>query len=75
MFVCDVPLSLIRRDIIEALAGKALEMIFLDLQKGDEFEESPWYEASFCIHEPLPPNCIVGHYHPVVKSDPFVRWQ
>lgn len=72
VFVCDVPLSYIAQDWIDSIAGKALEMVFLDLQDSEEFEELRHFEASFCIHQRLPAHCIVGHHHPSGMRDPFL---
>lgn len=73
VFVCDVPLSYISPSVINSISGKALEMVFLELQGSDEFEEIPHFEASFCLRQGLPPEHIVGHYHPTGVRDPLLR--
>lgn len=71
LFQCDVPLRMISDQSLAEFAGKALESIFSILLYGadhDPFENSG---GSFLITEILPPNSIVGHYHPARVYDPF----
>jgi len=71
LFVCDVPLPLIPGHTLQEFAGIALATVFQELLDGPEFEPHPWHGAGFYIQKPLPPSSIIGHYHPVVRRDPF----
>jgi hypothetical protein len=74
MFVCDVPLTDIDGRIVLEFAGTALEMMFQELLDGEDFEPDWHRGAGFCIHRPLPPTNIVGHYHPTKMRDPLTRY-
>ena len=71
LFICDVPLRLVRESTLLEFAGTALEMMFQELLGGPAFEPDRMRGAGFCIREPLPASQIVGHYHPTVTRDPF----
>jgi hypothetical protein len=71
IFVCDVPWSLIGHGTLTEFAGCALQCVFEELLEGRDYEPDSWRGAGFCIHQALPPECIVGHYHPSVR-DPLV---
>jgi hypothetical protein len=71
LFVCDVPLHFISGYTLQEFAGTALEMVFQELLDGHKFSPDRWRGAGFCIHKALPPSCLVGHCHPVVRRDPF----
>lgn len=74
LFICDVPLDLIGEGTLREFAGDALESVFQELLDGPDFEPDRWRGAGFCIHKPLPPAHLMGHYHPVIKRDPFKGW-
>ena len=61
-------------DTLREFAGDALESVFQELLDGPGFEPDRWRGAGFCIHKPLPPAHLIGHYHPVIKRDPFRGW-
>lgn len=74
MFVCDVPFADIGGHTVLEFAGAALEMMFQELLDGEDFEPDWHRGAGFCIHHPLAPASIVGHYHPTNMRDPFARY-
>lgn len=71
MFICDVPLNFIGEDTLREFAGEALECIFQELLDGHKFVRDRWRGAGFSIRQPLPPECLIGHYHPVIRRDPI----
>lgn len=70
LFVCDVPLELMGGHMVREFAGNALEFIFEDLLEAD-YDPPAHRGAGFCIRRPLPPEHIVGHYHPTRIKDPY----
>lgn len=74
MFICDVPLEDIGGRIVLEFAGTALESLFEEILQGDEFEPDRHRGAGFPIYKALPPEQIVGHYHPSEMRDPFRRY-
>jgi hypothetical protein len=72
MLVCDVPLDLMGGHTLVEFAGCALEYIFENLQ---DYEPDPHRGAGFCIHRLLPPENLVGHYHPTRIRDPFLGYR
>lgn len=72
MFLCDVPLGWLGMTIVEA-AGTALEHMFKELLEGPGFEPERYRGFGFSIPRPLPPERIVGHYHPKNVRDPYAR--
>ncbi len=73
LFICDVPLPLIGGHTLLEFAGMALENVFQELLDGEGYAPERWRGAGFCIQQPLPPECIIDHYHPVVSRDPCCR--
>ncbi|WP_376967735.1 hypothetical protein ABNQ39_36465 (plasmid) [Azospirillum sp. A26] len=73
LFVCDVPLGLVSGHTVLEFSGMALSYIFEDLLEGNDYVPDPWRGAGFAIRYPLPPACIVGHYHPAHVRDPLAR--
>ena len=59
ILICDVP--------IEFIPESQIEDLYSNYSPGD----SDW---CFCLHQPLPPDCIVGHEHPRRIFDPLVRY-
>ena len=47
----------------------ALENVFQELLVGERYAPDLWRGAGFCIYQQLPAECIVGHYHPVVRGE------
>jgi hypothetical protein len=73
LFICDVPLPLIDGHALLEFAGTALANVFQELLDGEDYAPERWRGAGFCIKQPLLPEYIVDHYHPVVSRDPFCR--
>ena len=71
VFVCYVPISLMRFETIMEFAGIALEMIFEELLHGEGYVPDRWRGACFSIDEKLPGSCILGHYRPSNIRDPL----
>jgi hypothetical protein len=73
VFVCDVPLELAGDPLVQELAGTVIEMIFQELLGGKRFslDEYRHRGMGFSIRKQLPPECLIGHYHPVIKYDPL----
>lgn len=72
MFVCDIPMGMIRSSTLEDFAGSILEYLFCELV--DELEShalSPGAGSALSVAENLPAACIVGHYHPAAIYDPL----
>ena len=73
VFVCDVPLRLISDGQIEDYAGMALQSLFM-AELNDGFEHAGEHDPSgLMIRENLPPDCIVGHFHPDRLFDPYTQ--
>lgn len=73
LFVCDVPIADIHPATFLEFVGGALAILFQDLLDGMESRWIPSGEgAGFSIKRPLPPDAIVGHYHPADVSDPLI---
>jgi hypothetical protein len=73
LFICDVPLDFIGEQTLQEFAGEALELVFQELLDGPQFRRDKYRGAGFCIYEDLPADCVVGHYHPTIRRDPFSR--
>ena len=69
VFVCDVPLQMMGRYSLLEFSGLAIEMVFQEMLDGAFVSGRG---AGLCIHQKLPPECIVGHYHPVGIRDPLL---
>lgn len=72
VFVCDVPLKMIHPSWIAGMAGSALAAVFQELLDGEDYVVDQESGAGFCIHQPLGPEWIVGHFHPDVRRDPLL---
>lgn len=70
IFRCDVPLIMLRRDLVNELAGSAIEFVFERLLNPN-YCDFKHRGAGFPIYEPLPPEYIVEHVSPVIKHDPI----
>lgn len=75
LLVCDVPMRQLRRGMVLALAGMALEAVFQELIDGEGYAPSKWRGIGFSISEPLHPACLVGHCHPTNLQDPLTRFR
>lgn len=72
LFVCDIPMSLIRPCTLDEFAGLILEFLFCELVEELEAHAlSPGAGAALSLTEALPAECIIGHYHPATIFDPF----
>ncbi len=72
MFVCDIPMVMIRSATLEEFGGSILEYLFCELV--DELEAhalSLGAGSALSLTENLPAECIVGHYHPATIYDPL----
>lgn len=72
VFVCDVPLSLMREGTLREFAGIALEVVFQELLDGNSDFPELWRGGAFSIRQPLSPDSIVGHCNPGALRDPFL---
>lgn len=76
VFVCDVPLSWMPEGWLEEYAGSALEALF-EAFLDPEYRHPPEGRGTgVMIQRRLPPEYIVGHYHPIRLPDPLLgrRW-
>lgn len=71
VFLCDVPLAMLRESTLLEFAGRALADLFDDLKYGG-CEPMLYRGAGFCIHRTLPGDYLVGHYHPGRVRDPYL---
>ena len=69
LFICDVPLSLIGDGGLTPYAATALSW-FLGEKLSDPIV-GDYGEEALCIHADLPPDAILGHYHPKRVRDPL----
>ena len=67
IFICDVPIRFMTSGTLLEYSGKALEKVFQELLDGANYQPEIWGGAGFCIWQVLPPEYIVGHYHPIIK--------
>jgi len=71
VFVCDVPLKFICFDTILELSGCLIEVLFEKFLDSDYKHPQPGNCFGFPIRYDLPPEFIVGHYHPEYVHDPI----
>lgn len=72
MFVCDIPMTMLRDSTVEAFGGSILEFLFSELVEGmDARALSPGAGSNLSLACDLPPENIVGHYHPDRIYDPL----
>lgn len=72
VFVCDVPLSWMPEGWLEEYAGSALEALFESLLRPDYSHPPEGRGTGIMIQRRLPPENIVGHYHPTRLADPLL---
>lgn len=75
LFVCDVPMVQLRREMVLARAGIALKSVFQELIDGEEYAPGKWQGVGFSISTPLGPACLVGHCHPSNLQDPLTKFR
>lgn len=68
IFVCDIPLHMIKGSVLRSLAGRLLTEIF-EIYIGRR-QGPVLLSFGFEITERLPPDFIVSHYHPGEIPDP-----
>lgn len=71
VFVCDVPFKLIGFDTVLELSGCLIEVLFEKFLDSDYKHPQPGNCFGFPIRYDLPPEFIVGHYHPDYVHDPI----
>lgn len=72
IFVCDIPMSMLRDSTIRNFGGSILEFLFSELVEDMEARAlSPGAGSTLSLTCDLPPEYIVGHYHPVTIYDPL----
>lgn len=71
MFVCDIPMSMMRPHTLSEFGGMIIEYLFCELASLDCYTLSPGSGTALSIAEDLPGECIVGHYHPAGVYAPY----
>lgn len=72
MLVCDIPMTLLRPSTLQEFAGSILEYLFCELVEDLQSHAlSPSSGSALSLSVDLPPEHIVGHYHPALIHDPF----
>lgn len=71
MFVCDIPMAMMRPSTIEEFAGSILEFLFCELIGEQAHALSPGAGSALSLSVDLPGEHIVGHYHPARIYDPL----
>ena len=71
MFVCDIPMTIMRPATLGEFAGSILEFIFCELIGQQAHALSPGAGSALSLTVDLPGEHIVGHYHPARIHDPL----
>ncbi len=71
VFVCNVPFDSIAFDTILELSGSMIEVMFEKFLDSTYKHPQPGDCFGFPIRKNLPPEYIVGHYHPEYIRDPI----
>ena len=72
MLVCDIPMTLLRESTLREFAGMILEYLFCELVDGlHSHSLSPGAGSALSLNVDIPPQHIVGHYHPERVYDPL----
>lgn len=71
MFVCDIPMELMRETTLLEFAGSILEFLFCELIGENSHALSPSAGSALSLTVDLPGEHIVGHYHPASIYDPY----
>lgn len=71
MFVCDIPMSMMRPHTLGEFAGMIIEYLFCELADLPCHALSAGSGSALSIAQDLPGRCIVGHYHPARVHAPF----
>jgi len=70
VFICDVPIELLKDSTLREFAGTALEYLFEEEMRPQDFQPGLHRGSGFSIHERLPAEAILGHFHPARMRDP-----
>lgn len=72
MFICDIPMTMLRDSTIREFGGLILELLFSELIDGMEARAlSPGAGSALSLDCDLPGEHVVGHYHPAKIYDPL----
>lgn len=71
MLVCDIPTKLMRSRTLQEFAGSILEYLFCELAGFESSTLSPGSDFTLSLGVDLPPDHIIGHYHPQKIHDPL----
>lgn len=71
MFVCDIPMELLRESTLCEFAGSILEFLFCELIGEESHALSPAAGSALSLTVDLPGEHIIGHYHPARIHDPL----
>jgi len=71
MFICDIPMTLMRDYTLCEFAGSILEFLFCELIGEQSHALSPGAGTALSLALDLPGEHIVGHYHPTRINDPL----
>ena len=71
MFVCDIPMAMMRPSTLGEFAGSILEFLFCELIGEQARALSPGAGSALSLSVDLPGEHIVGHYHPCRIYDPL----
>jgi len=72
MFVCDIPIEMMRSSTVEEFVGIILGCLFRELLSGQESDVlNSSVGSALSLAVDVPAECIVGHYHPAMIYDPF----
>lgn len=71
MFVCDIPIKLMREYTLGEFAGSILEFLFCELVGEQSYALGSGAGSALSLTVDLPPENIVGHYHPARIYDPL----
>lgn len=72
MLVCDIPMALLSPYTLKEFGGMMLEFLFCELVDGlESYALSPGSGSAISLTVDLPPEHIVGHYHPTSIYDPL----
>lgn len=74
VFVCDIPLNLLRSNTIDSFAGIALAAMFEHLQDNEYSYPEPGRGGCIIMRNPVPASAIVEHFHPTGLVDPLLKF-
>ncbi|WP_454884907.1 hypothetical protein [Sphingomonas oryzagri] len=71
MFVCDIPMTIMREHTLREFSGMILEFLFCELIGQQPHALSPSAGSALSLTVDLPGEHIIGHYHPARVHDPL----